>query len=418
MGDAIDTHLHVRIDVPGRLDAARLGRALSALARAVPELGARFERRWWRSRWLLDPAPTWRIDEHDDVTPASAEELEAALYAEPFRPRGVLPVELVLLHMEQHDRLLLRVSHLLADGGGTKNLCYRVAHCYRMVGDEPDWFPRPVPHPHPLWRLLSSFRPRHILPMLRGGLDELWDNRPMRPMAVPMGPASAGVARFRHLHLPAERVTRLAERWRGRGVTLNDLAIAAFTRALVLCFPEANAQRSHAALVATADLRQYLPPLRDVCNYSSLRPLVFGRLPLQAPRENLARVVAKTRLWKRGWTSMLPGIFIMAAISVLPHAIIRAGLRAFLGRLVTPEGACTGLTNIGPIDASALDFGDGPCTAAMVISPLAPSPTMITAITGCAGALDFTVAFSDPSLAPEAAERLIDAMDRELAALE
>jgi len=418
MGDRIDTHLHVTIDIPGRLCTERLQRALAALACAVPELGGRFERRWWRSRWVLDASPIWRIDEHLDVDPVAAKALEAALYAEPFEPRGGLPVDLVLLHLPEHDRLLLRVSHLLADGGGTKNLCYRLADCYRHVDDRTGWTPEPAPHPHPLGRLLASFRWRLLPAMIRGALEEIFDNRPIHPMRVPMDAAGRGAARFEALHIPRERVERLRARWRGTAVTLNDLAIAAFTRAVVLGFPACNAQRSHAALVATADLRQYLPPLRDVCNFSSLRPLVFGRLPLPAPVDNLDRVLRVTGNWKSGQTGILLGIPVMALASVLPHAMLRAVLNLFLGRLVTPAGACTGLTNIGPIHADALDFGFGPCTAAKVISPLAPSPTMIAALTGCAGALDFTVAYREPELSSVEAQRLVDAMDRELAALE
>ncbi len=418
MGDHLDTHLHVRVDVPGRLDQARLQRALAALARSVPALGGRFERRWWRSRWALDPSPTWRIDEAQAVSAQAAEQREAELYAEPFEPRGKLPVRLVLLHLPDHDRLLLRVSHLLADGGGTKNLCYRLAQCYRGVGEDPDWSPDLAPHPHPLRRLLASLELRHLPAMLLGALSELFDNRPMRPMRVPMGPQGPGTPRYRALHLPPSRVARLRARWRSQGVTLNDLAVAAFTRAVVLSFPRANAQRSHAALVATADLRQYQPPLRDVCNYSALRPLVFGRLPLPAAEDNLARVTKVTKPWKAGRTGILLGIPVIALASVLPHAALRAVLHLILGRLLTPAGACTGLTNIGPMEAEALDFGDGPCLAARVISPLAPSPTMITALTGCAGALDFTVAYREPTLDGADAQRLIDAMDRELAALE
>ena len=420
MGEHIDTHLHVRIDVPGRLEAPRLHQALSALARGVPELGARFERRWWRSRWVLDPTPAWRIDERHAVTPQTAEQHEASLYAEPFEPRGQLPVRMELLHLPEHDRLLLRVSHLLADGGGTKNLCYRLAHCYRELSNEAAGLQPAelVPHPHPLGRLLASLKLRLLPAMVVGALQELFDNRPMHPMRVPMGPSGPGEARFLALHLPSSRVNRLRARWRADGVTLNDLVIAAFTRAVVLCFPEENSRRSHAALVVTADLRQYRQPLRDVCNYSSLRPLVSGRLPLPAAEDNLARVLRATRAWKAGQTGILLGVPVMLVATCLPHAFTRAFLTRFLARLVTPAGACTGLTNIGPIDAQALDFGHGPCAAARVLSPLAPTPTMITALTGCAGALDFSIAYREPQLDSADAQRLMDGMDRELAALE
>ncbi len=418
IGSISDTHLHVRIDVPGRLDAGRLLAALRSVSRAIPALGARYRRGWWRAHWIVESRPKWELDEQDEASPKEAEAIEAALFALPFEPCDDLPVRLRLLHLAENDRLLLRVSHIVADGGGTKNLCYLLAQAYREIDADPGWTPPPQRVPHPLVRILRSIRVSQLPGLVLGALHELAANRPMRPVLVPMGAHGPGTNRLAALHLPATRVSRLQARWRPSNVTLNDLALSAFCRAVESTFPAANASRSHAALVVTGDLRQYLPPTLDVSNFSSLRPLPLGRLPLPGPRDQLERVVRETRIWKAGQTGLLQGGAAIAFVSTLPHAWVRRFISLALRLLLGRQGGCIALTNIGPIRADMLDFGHGPCVAARVAAPVAHAPMLITALTGCAGALDFTVAYREPQLEPAAAERLVQAFDHELSALE
>jgi NRPS condensation-like uncharacterized protein len=419
MGAHIDTHLHVRIDVPGRLDPERLRRAVEVVSQRLPELAGRFEPRWWRSRWNIDPDPDWELDELELGSPEAADLRERSLYGEPFEPHEALPLKGLLLHLPEHDRLLLRVSHLLADGGGTKNLCYRLARAYRGLGGDPAWVEPPVPRAHITLRMLRIVQWRRLPAMVVGALDEIAANRPMRAIHVPMGPDSSSTAHYRELHLEPARVQRLRERWKPGGITLNDVALSAFMRAVVMAFPEANAQRTHAALVATNDMRLYEnAPGLDVCNHSGLRPLVIRRLPLPAPEDSLALVRRATRRWKAGMTGLLLALPVGMLASVIPHAWGRALVDRLLSRFRRVQGACTGLTNIGPIRAEDLDFGDGPCLAARVTVPLPRPYMLIGALTGCNGSLDFTVGYRSPQVAHEDARRLMETLDRELMALE
>ncbi len=417
LGVIADTDLHVCIDLPGRLELPRLRAALVATAAGVPELAGRLERRWWRYRWQLDPQPDWDLREHHRVDSQQARELELRLFDLPFEPTTALPIRLWLLHMEDGDRLLLRISHLLADGGGSKNLCYRVAEAYRRLDAEPGWRPQPQRLPHPVRRLLRCLRWRQLPALLLGWLDELWDNRPMRPLFVPMGSDTSGQKRFELLHLSAERVSRLRARWSPQGVTLNDLALAAFTRAVQASFPEPNSQRSHAVLVVTGDLRKHEQPQLDVCNFSAIRPLELGSLPLGEPVDHLQQLARTTARWKRGGAGLMGFSVGIIGLSLLPHALIRGFFTTALRAIRATQKGTAALTNIGPIQAELLDFGRGPCRAAWVAAPVAHPPMMITALTGCAGALDFTVAYQTPALAPEQARRLLAAFDRELDAL-
>lgn len=418
MAPMADTHMHVRIDLPGRLDPSRLQDATLALSKGLPALAGRYEPRWWRSRWVIDPDPRWPIDEHHAVTEAEAEDIERDLFALPFAPHTELPLRMVLLHMDGHDRLLLRVNHLLADGGGTKNLCYRLAAAYRGLAADPAFLPPPVIPPPFFLRAIRSMRWGMLPGAVRNFFHELAANRPMRRCLVPLRTEPGGPARYAALHLEAGRVARLSARWRPRGVTLNDLALAAFARAVVLAFPEANADSSHAVVIATADLRQYQPPIGDVCNYSVLRPLVVRRLPLPDAERTVGAVLSATRPWKDGQVGLLFAAPLTVLFHLLPHGWTR-GFVPFVYSLVSARSAsCVALTNIGPIDPAALDFGDGPALAARVATPTAHPPMMITAITGCAGALDFTVGYREGQLPREDADRLVAAMDRELSALE
>jgi NRPS condensation-like uncharacterized protein len=413
-----DTHLHVRVDVPGRLEPERLQAALRATAHAVPELASRYSRRFWRARWVGVPEPRWALEEHHAGDARAAEALEADFFARAQLAADALPVELRLLHLEAGDRLLLRVSHVLADGGGTKNLCYRLAEAYRALGRDPAWRPPAPPARRTLPRLLAAVPWRQPWAVLRGLLHELAASRPIRPIHVPMGPRRAGPNRLLSLHLPPERVGRLQGRWRPRGITLNDIFCSALCRAVVLAFPEANARRSHAWLLVTGDLRRTLPDIVDVRNFNAARPLPLGPLPLPDAEGQLARVARETAIWKRGGTGALQTAGLIGVITLLPHAWVRGFMRGVMGLVLGRLGGAVGFTNIGPIDAARLDFGDGPCSAARVATPVAHAPVLMTGLTGCAGALDFTASFRETELCEAEVRRLIDELDRELAALE
>jgi NRPS condensation-like uncharacterized protein len=412
-----DTHVHAAIDTATRLDPELLRSALAALTVEIPRLGSKFQFRYLRCRWIPDAEPAWIIEERTVADEAAARSAEDELFALPFEPHGTLPVRLRLLHLPDRDRLLLRVNHLLADGGGVKNLCYRLARAYRQLRGVPVE-PAPPRPPHPLWRLLRCFRPSRIFGLLYGAFEELTTALPKRPLGVTMPAGPPGQSRFERVHVPAERVERLVRRWKPRGVTLNDLALCAFTRALELSFPADNPPGRHVMLVVTADLRRYEPTVRDdVTNFSNLRPLFIGKTPSDEPEQHLQRVVRATRRWKRGLTGLLPGTSVIGPLMVVPDAWLR-WLVARGIRILTGSGSCTALTNIGPIDATRLDFGDGPCLAAWVLVPIGRPPLLMSALSGCAGALDLSIAYKERALAAEHVRRLAQTFDEELTALE
>ncbi len=410
-----DNVLVVVVQLSETLDVERLHRAIRAVSTNLPELGGRPRQAFWRTSWVLDEEPGWTVVEVPDADDDLAAEVERELFAAPFRLQGDLPIEVRLVHLGDGDRLLVRVHHLLADGGGVKELVYRIAAAYRALAADPDWTPPPVRRRHALWRLVAAWRPWRVPAYLSGLLDDLWSLRPGHGMTVPMAPGAAGRARCGRLHVRPARVRAFKACWGSRGATVNDLLVTAFARALEVSWPDAPQPEIN--LVCTADLRQVVPGAAEVENLSSIHTLRMGRRPLPPARELMERTLAATRRWKRGLVGYGFALFAVTLATILPGGVIRP----LLGRAVR-QGPPQRLgpvvfTNMGRLDPTRLDFGAGPCRHAYILPPIGHAPVLIAAATGCGDAVDVTVAHQEPALGAEQVRAFLDAVDVEIDAL-
>lgn len=405
--------LQVTVHQRGPIDAERLRSAVLETTRSVPELAGRFQPGFWRSWWTAADEPAWSVEQ---VRASSSEEvtaIERERFAASFDHAE--PLHLTVVHHAEGDRLIAQVSHLLGDGGGTKELLYRIAEAYRRQGrggpsPEPARWPR-----HPLWRLLRGVRISRIPQYLLGYFDQFWTLRPSNGCVVSMPVVVDAVSRCERLHLPAERVERLKARWSGDGVTVNDLLLAAFARALE-SLP--GGPTGEINIVVTSDLRQLLDQPEQVENLSALHSLRLGRRPLPDPAELVTRVRAITRRWKRtglGLPFAIVSVLLAAALpsrwlSGMVAKLVISGPPAQVSKIV--------MTNMGRLDESRLDFGHGPCTAAYILPPLGYAPALIAGATGCRGAVDLSVAYQEPALGRDIVGGLLASVDRELRALE
>jgi len=145
---ALSTYIYDQITVvltfAGRVDDARLARALRLTLDAEPVLGCRFWPGRWRSSWeRLPDVETREHLEMVEVTDSEAFERGVdAFVALPDTPDGAVLLAR-LLRGPTDDRLCLRVRHVAADAGGAKEVAYLVAACYRALGDDPAWRPTP-----------------------------------------------------------------------------------------------------------------------------------------------------------------------------------------------------------------------------------------------------------------------------------
>lgn len=167
-------------------------------------------------------------------------------------------------------------------------------------------------------------------------------------------------------------------------------------------------------VAVTSDLRKHLPPEEHLGNLSMLRSLPLGALPLPAPLAHLSRITELTSRWKRHGSGIGSAIWSQLLASLLPHSLLRAALSRLFRQLIHGRMPQIALTNMGPIDDALLDFGDGPCLEARLLPPIGQPPLLLAGVTGCAGALHFSVGYRHPSPTADQVKQLLGRMDREL----
>jgi NRPS condensation-like uncharacterized protein len=429
MGESTKIALFATLEFDRPLSAPLLRRALDQLSVADPVLTCSYERRFFRSRWLPTPATERELEEHFAPTAEAAQELEAEFIATPFHRTGERPLRLRLVHRRDGDLLLVRASHLLVDGGGMKNLLYRLAEAYRRLALDPDWSPRQYrTSPRGGRRLALAVSRLPLKTLAQGWWHDLLSYFPRPTVAVPMADLQMNQleSRMAHRSISPERVAALKARWHGHHITLNDLLLTAFTRAVVNCFPQYSANR-HLSVYVTSDLRKHIPPEEHLTNLSHMRVLQLGRGPWpERATDHLHHVALRTRQWKAEGSGLGPGLahYCLAA-PLLPDGLVRWAARRSAGpadslveRQLRNLRCRLVLTNIGQLDQERLDFGQGPCRAAHIDPPVGLPPGLVTAATGYRGRVTFSMAYCHPALADGDVKRLLNSFDDEMKALE
>lgn len=372
-----DQQLALILSFSGRLDESRLRVAVAALLCEQPVLGCRFHYDGGVARFTPGE-PTTRLR----VRTATQAGLEAqALAAQPldYSGDGVFRVDLV--RDGRCDVLVVRIDHVAADGQGAKQVVASLAACYRSA-DQLER-PRRVELPdRSAARLLRRFAMGEKLRLLRSRQD-------VRPAwGLPI--AAEGIAARHHevARVDQEQFSLLRTRAKDARVTVNDLVLAAFYRAL---FTELSPKVGvPMAINVSVDLRRYLDasdPMPAAANLSGTETAMLPRLA----GESFAQTLERTAVEMARLKADRPGL----AAAVLLEYASRVGYSRVEKLAVAPmlRGRQHGvsfpfLSNFGVLDPEALCFGDLTPVDAVVLPPVGHPPFMMLSPSSYAGRLN------------------------------
>ena len=406
-----DMTIRVELDFPHRLDEQRLRDALALARVAEPVLGCRFVDRavwpYWQ-RVESPPSPlaicadeaTWATYRATGLDGFAGPQLEAGLWRAP-----------------DGDRLLLKVGHIAADAGGTKQALGLVAGLYRTLAREPAH--RPVPNlggARGLDQVLRRVPPRAWWSGWRAWCREIGDGLPAEGNHhVPVADAPREAWEVHSLDLDRDHVARLKELGRPADATLNDLLVAAFFRAQARL---ANWNgRSQLRISTTVDLRRYLPGRRagGICNLSCFDYPNLGNDLGDTFAHTLSRVVAHTRARKADWIGLSGAMGMAVVLKRLPHVLVREFVPGLV-RAGFRRGVMTdGLTNMGEIPREAATF-DQPARGARLLVPPGEPPVFVPGISGYDGTLSLSLGTRPGSLGDVTGRQWLAAMAGELPA--
>ena len=231
------SYVYMVLDFASPLDASVVRQATRRLLDAEPVLGCRFDDSGavpvWRRRDDLDDDPGFvMLDDVEDVEGETTKIIGSAF--DVVRSRNVT---VQLLRHRGGDRLILGVSHVVADGGALILALERFAALYSGIAADPNFRLPANTASRDSFRWLADFSLKDKLKVLLRDLGEMPRMLRRHEGFLRSRSAFAAAARTRpavaRVMIPAERLAEIDAAARIRGLSRNDMLLAGYARAFM-----------------------------------------------------------------------------------------------------------------------------------------------------------------------------------------
>lgn len=418
-----DLLVHCVLYFKGRVDEERLALAIRLTLDAEPVLGCRFIVKGWQPYWArrrdLDDLVLLNLKETDQPDGEMASFL--------CRPIDLMddPQVQVLILRAKTDRVLIKLNHLAADGGGIKEYAYLLADIYNRLSQDPGY--RPKPNLKGSRSFIQIYRCLGPLDKLRGIRRFFRDGRvrfkPKRfwMLSSPSGlhgPAAAGSRAFVFKTMGREIFRSMKDFEKRHGATINDQILAAYCLALHELAPPPPG--TPLRLQSTVDLRRYLDSGQGeaICNLSAFSYLNLGTEPGGSFEEMALAVRDRMNLLKQDmiglgdWSVIMPLV-----LRPWPHGWVNGAFKRLFYRKGQPVPRMFPplFTNIGRISPERVVFdGQAPSDAFIAASVIFP-PSLGCALTGFGESLTLSAGFCEAGIKREKVIQLFARMETHLA---
>ena len=320
-GLAGDFQIGLVAQMARQLDETVLETALAHVLAAHPVAASRFVTKPGGASW----EPVVQQDGgRVKIVPAAGEESRLlAWFEQPVDCAAGSAVEWAIFRGEA-DCLCVKLSHLVADAGGLKELAYLVASAYAAAATG-----RPLPTVPVQARGLSQIAARFSFRQKAGILGRMVRDLALHhPFATPATPPGRITPEGRRVYVKVVAPTvlvRAMQKWgKERDATMNDVVMAAFLRALAYVAP--HGRNRDLRLVVTADLRRYLAEEQRTGSVANLSGWVLTRFgPSLGPDlGHTCRMVSRQMSARKRDYLGLGLVTAAAGFSALPPAMARS----------------------------------------------------------------------------------------------
>lgn len=347
-----------------QLDEKRLEKAVALITDKVPLLGCRFFAKTFRPYFERLEVARFKLF-HLTLDQA---EFEA------FRNKRMdffngPQIETCLYRSYSSDRFLIKISHLVCDAAGVKEIAGELSKIYNRLKDDPDFKPEPeLEDFRGFWQIVRQI-PWYAFPMIiYNYMCEIYGAKfPGRSHVVPMQKTSGDKIQLFTKHIEKAQFAGLCTYAKDRHVTMNDLLVTAIIRALSKT-GKINSEKA-LRLGMAVDLRRYLPGknVRSIANFSSLELFNYGKNVETDFESTLIRVAQKTNKRKSAWLGLSAFISTYPMLWSLPFWILKiVGNKGWKMKSSSPN-SFDWLTNMGVIRKEKVVFDGEPSTAWLLV---------------------------------------------------
>lgn len=404
--------IQIVLKLGGKLDYEKLSRAVRLSVDAEPVLGCRFVEHdppYWKRLSDLDNIEFCSLVNSDSPEETVQNVLESHLDMD----RDPM-LKVTVIRSGNYDTLVIKINHTCSDGGGAKEYLHLLPRIYSSIdGENEDYAPTPS----------KRSRKDHEKAFATLGIrhPELDNSVVESPKTAWPFPWKSGgqkdVTPFVVCRLPYGKLESISKYARQRGVTVNDVILTAFYRAMFkLCQTPPGIPMD---MGVTVDLRRYLPDNKAeaIRNFSGGVILQIARLIGEPFEVTLSRVSAAMARKK----NRNPGYECATGAERAEKLSFRQALTYF--RFISKLSEFTsnycfycspGLSNLGLLSRSLLRFGDTVVTDAYIIPPVIRAPGLMLVASSYNGTLTLATGYYKGSVNRRHMEKLLNKIMNEL----
>ena len=359
------------------IDRNRLARALQLSMQAEPVLNCRFVphplRPFWESPSHLEPVAPLTCEESADrdlienflgapLDASHSPQVQSGLF------RGGL------------DKLVIKMSHEAADGGGILNYLRLLGDIYHQLEKNPAYIPPPgITGRRSKKIFLNQPIANHWRSFFRMG----W---PKQKTRFPKTSTNEDRPSFTRKELGNERFSLVRNHCRSFGMSVNGALLAAFFSALF----QAGISPAGAPLTiqATIDLRHHLSKTYGlgIDNFSGTLYPTFKNQDMMAAMIEMRRFLASARS-HRPWLAQAQ---LIEFIFSFPYSLIRPLVQGAMSGQLKSGKINPFFANFGVLDLASFNFGDAKLCDMDLFGPVPYSPGCILATYCIRGSLRAT----------------------------
>jgi NRPS condensation-like uncharacterized protein len=365
-GTVHDPIIHGLFRFGGRLDASVLTQAVTLSMDAVPMLRCGFDgnarRPRWTDRGLTGEDAVCVINPENDAGEEALRLLASALDV----PNGP-QLRIYLVRGGAGDTLALLMNHMVCDGGGLKDYIYLLAELYTRLAENADDRPALPTLPRSGGQLFRGMGIRRRLRVLFSGYDA-------SALKLQEGIRLEGDGKnpfFVTRTLSRDEFLAIKDYAKSRGVTFNDMLVAAYIRVL-----GRRTGKQRLVLPCPADLRKYMRggARPGFCNLSSNYFVDIAAAPGDAFDDTLRETASQLKRQKESDGCLKSVLLWETVCRVLPFQTIKRNF----GRLFTIP--VVSFSNLGVLDGERLRFGETAASDAFLTGAVKYAPYFQVAV--------------------------------------
>lgn len=389
-----------------RIDFECLKRAVRLSVDAEPILGCEFvtseNKPIWRRHKNLDKITWCKLVETE-----KSDEILHTILCKPLESENY-QLEVYLLRTIKNDLLCIKINHSCSDGGGAKDYLHLLKEIYTQLTKNVNFYPE-INHNSnrsgsQIFENLGILNPVTLINPHLTELKPTW--------AFPNKQSKVESFNYSVLHLTGNEMSELVLYAKEKKVTLNDLILTAYYRALfTIINPDFDRPME---ICVTTDLRKYLKGNKAaaICNLSGVLNHRISRKE-ENNEATLFRVSGEMKkIKKEEWG--LHSAVLVEMLAGMDFETVAASIRTAWEESVRWGKSTINLSNFGLISQEPLYFGDIAAQDAYMLTPVFKAPSFMLGASTYRNKLTFTVGFCEPEVIEEDVKQFLSNFKKEL----